>query len=441
MEANLHPNLTQPDLVVLENLFRDVKAGIRGKPGSATEKPAPEIIEKHADDQPLDQDHDKEAVDLLKGLNNPDSPAFQPTVFAAWDDKDIPEFLNYYIIRPYARAAKRVVRHPTDVVFLTHILLYLTVNLGSAIFLFHRFTYLHGVVHAVYTLWCAGSFTLMLHNHIHNNGVLAKGWKWLDFSFPYILEPLMGHTWDSYYYHHVKHHHVEGNGPDDLSSTIRYQRDDLLNFLHYVGRFLLLVWADLPLYFLRKNKPNLAIRTFISEIGSYIFLYSIWRFNAKAATFVFLIPFVQLRLGLMIGNWGQHALVDEVEPDSDFRSSITLVDVPSNRFCFNDGYHTAHHLNPRRHWRDQPVHFLQSKEAYRTGRALVFHNIDYLMMTVKLLQKDYMYLASCLVPIGDQIGMSQVEIAEMLRTKTRKFTEDDIRKKFKVQSALHDVKP
>ena len=30
----------------------------------------------------------------------------------------------------------------------------------------------------------------------------------------------------------------------------------------------------------------------------------------------------------MIGNWGQHALVDEVEPDSDFRSSITLVDVP-----------------------------------------------------------------------------------------------------------------
>ncbi len=53
--------------------------------------------------------------------------------------------------------------------------------------------------------------------------------------------------------------------------------------------------------------------------------------NPRAATFAFLIPFVQMRIGLMIGNWGQHALVDELEPDSDFRSSITLVDVPVGR--------------------------------------------------------------------------------------------------------------
>ena len=52
------------------------------------------------------------------------------------------------------------------------------------------------------------------------------------------------------------------------------------------------------------------------------------------------------------------------------------------------------------------------------------------MMTVKLLQKDYVFLASCLVPIGDQIGMSQQELADMLRTKTRRFTEEDIRRKF-----------
>ena len=77
------------------------------------------------------------------------------------------------------------------------------------------------------------------------------------------------------------------------------------------------------------------------------------------------------------------------------------------------------------------MHFLKSKEAYRSGRALVFHDIDWFMMTVKLLQKDYMYLAARLVPIGDQIGMSQVELADMLRTKTKMFTEDDIKKKFR----------
>ena len=61
----------------------------------------------------------------------------------------------------------------------------------------------------------------------------------------------------------------------------------------------------------------------------------------------------------------------------------------------------------------------------------MFHDIDWFMMTVKLLQKDYMYLAARLVPIGDQIGMSQIELASMLRTKTRRFTEEDIKKKFK----------
>lgn len=53
------------------------------------------------------------------------------------------------------------------------------------------------------------------------------------------------------------------------------------------------------------------------------------------------------------------------------------------------------------------------------------------MMTVRLIRKDYMSLASCLVPMGDQVGMSQVEIAAMLRTKTRKFSEEEIAIKFR----------
>ena len=116
------------------------------------------------------------------------------------------------------------------------------------------------------------------------------------------------------------------------------------------------------------------------------------------------------------------------------RSSITLIDVPSNRHCFNDGYHTSHHLNPRRHWRDHPLTFINAKTTYATQQALVFQNIDYIMMTVTLLRKDYMHLASCLVPIGDQIGMTQVEIADMLKRKTKKFEEADIWRKWgKVQ--------
>lgn len=138
----------------------------------------------------------------------------------------------------------------------------------------------------------------------------------------------MGHTWNTYYYHHVKHHHVEGNGPNDLSSTIRYQRDNIVHFLHYVARFFFLIWFDLPRYFLRKGQINNAIKAGSWEILNYAAIYSFYRINLKATIFVFLCPLFLMRIGLMVGNWGQHAFVDADDPNSDFRSSITLIDVP-----------------------------------------------------------------------------------------------------------------
>jgi hypothetical protein len=217
---------------------------------------------------------------------------------------------------------------------LTHLILYFTTTIPSAIYLFNSFSWIHGIIHLIMTGYFVGTYTLMMHQHIHMNGILNKKYAWFDLAFPYITDPLMGHTWNSYFYHHVKHHHVEGNGPDDLSSTLRYQRDDLLNFLHYVGRFYFLIWFDLPRYFLRKNKPIMALKASMSEVANYTSIYLLATYvNPKATFFVFIAPLLALRVGLMVGNWGQHAFVDEVEPDSDFRSSITLIDVAvSNSF-------------------------------------------------------------------------------------------------------------
>jgi hypothetical protein len=46
------------------------------------------------------------------------------------------------------------------------------------------------------------------------------------------------------------------------------------------------------------------------------------------------------------------------------------------------------------------------------------------------LRKEYNYIAECLVPMGDQIGKTNEELAAMLRRKTRKFSEQSIREKF-----------
>lgn len=185
--------LTHADQIVLSNLVQDVQA-------------------HEKQDQKTEKAHDDETIQRLRALNDPAGPGFEPCIFATYDAHDIPDKINRYLVRPYYAVGSKIVRHPTDVVFLTNILWNLCITLPSAVYLYYNFTYTHAILHTIQAGWCMGPFTLMMHNHIHNNGVLAKHAYWLDFSFPYLLEPLMGHTWDSYYYHHVKHHHVEGNG-------------------------------------------------------------------------------------------------------------------------------------------------------------------------------------------------------------------------------------
>ena len=320
MEANnegyIDPFLTEPDLTVLHNLLHDVKL-------------AP-IVEGQQQNSPQgllrdpSQYDDKSTVDKLVTFKD------DPVVFCSWDYKDLPlsKGLLGVFIRSYIAWAQTVVRYPVDVVFVTHLLLYFTTSVPSALFLYYRFSWTHGVLHLLMQGYYLGSFTLMLHNCIHQNGLMSSRYALFDRIWPYVLEPLMGHTWDSYYYHHVKHHHVESNGPDDLSSTIRYQRDELSHFLMYVGRFLALIWLELPLYFFRKRKTILGIKSALSEYCSYAFIYAMARYNFRASLFVLILPFCFMRIGLMVGNFGQHALVDDVDPKSDFRSSITLIDVP-----------------------------------------------------------------------------------------------------------------
>lgn len=333
--------LTRADRVVLRRLAKDMEAPA----GLRIPDAADEALERDSGiGSEVSSNHENEAIDgscgkeptavedvaRLKAMRDPASAAFEPTVLLSVDDcaSRVSPTLNRYFLQPYIRWAGKVARHETDVAMITHLFLYSATSVPSAIILYRHFTYIHGVLHAALQFYLLGTYTLMMHQHIHQRGVLAKRFALVDKLFPYVLDPMMGHTWNTYYYHHVKHHHVEGNGPDDLSSTIRYQRDSVPDFLHYVGRFFFFVWLDLPLYFLRKNRPVLAVKAGAWEFSSYLFYYAMARgFGGRATFFVYLVPFLLLRMGLMVGNWGQHAFVDDEEPDSDFRSSITVIDV------------------------------------------------------------------------------------------------------------------
>jgi hypothetical protein len=327
------PDLTPQDALLLRNLQNDI--ALEAKP---LHPAVPEAAGPHARTSPQglhDDPAGRDARDLaaLKAMNDPGSSAFEPTVFSSVDlgTLKVHPMVDRLLLAPYIRWAQSIVRHPTDVVMLTHLLLYWTTSVPSALYLFYSFSWVHGVVHTAMQFSYMGAYTLLMHQHIHMRGVLAKTFPLsiVDRLFPYVTDPLMGHTWNSYYHHHVKHHHVEGNGPDDLSSTIRYQRDNVLHFLHYIARFMLLVGCELSLYFVRKRRFLMAASVAFWEfscIGAFAFLAI--RVDWRPTLFVFILPHLLMRIGLMVGNWGQHAFVDADEPDSDYRSSVTLIDVP-----------------------------------------------------------------------------------------------------------------
>lgn len=64
----------------------------------------------------------------------------------------------------------------------------------------------------------------------------------------------------------------------------------------------------------------------------------------------------------------------------------------------------------------------------------MFHNIDFLMITFRLLAKDYEHLAKCMVPLGAQADLTMEGRVELLKRLTRKFSEEEIQKKFKKQA-------
>lgn len=322
-----NPGLTRDDRLVLERLVDSLE-----KEAATSEKRMVGLAETDEADpkSAADSEGDDKIIGLMQDSNNPASATFEPTVFTSWDLAGMDKKSPFYtlMLGPYIQLARTVVRKEADVVMLTHLLLYFGTSVPSAITLYARdFSWTHAIAHLLMQALYVGTYTLMMHQHIHARGILAKRWTIVDTIFPYITDPLMGHTWNTYFYHHTKHHHVEGNGPDDLSSTLRFQRDSLAHFLIYVGRFFFFIWMDLPLYFVRKRKYEMAAKVAFWEWANYALYVTLFRISPRATIFVFLVPLFFMRLGLMAGNWGQHAFVDHEEPDSDYRSSITLVDV------------------------------------------------------------------------------------------------------------------
>ena len=268
-------------------------------------------------------------------------------------------------------------------------------------------------------LYFKGRFGLMLHCISHRK-LFKKGYTWLYHWTIWVVCPFFGHTPESYFVHHV-----ENNMEDDASSTLRYQRDSLWNFIKYWLRFFMLGFRDTFMYLFSRKRKKMYMRLTYGEMSFYAFCIAMCFVNFKATLFIFIIPFAFARLVMMVGNWAQHAFIDISDPE---HNTINCINTKYNHTCWNDGYHSVHHLRPALHYTEIPVEFQKSLDHFAKDKTLVFDGIHYLHIFLWLMNRRYDKLAAHLVNINGTFASEEEAIA-LMKERTRKLeSEDRVRK-------------
>lgn len=274
-----------------------------------------------------------------------------------------------------------------------------------------------GIAHILLFLLYLGPYTLMLHNVSHRP-LFHYHLRFLNFWPHAVLAFFFGMTPYTYFCHHLGMHHPENNLPDDLSSTMKYQRDSFLGFLHYYLMFAVLGIFTLTWYFLKHRRWRFLRMTLLGELSWYAVVVTCYWFFPQETLVILVIPWLLTRFLLMAGNWTQHAFVDTTDGGNPYVNSLTFIDSPYNKRCFNDGYHIGHHVNMNRHFLDMPQDFIDNLPTYRENKAVIFRKLDYFMIWFLLMAKQYRLLSRFFVNITGK-EMTRDETIAFLKSRLK----------------------
>ncbi|HEX5111443.1 MAG TPA: fatty acid desaturase [Saprospiraceae bacterium] len=262
-----------------------------------------------------------------------------------------------------------------------------------------------------------GRFGLMFHCMCHRP-LFKKDYSWLHTYVTWVIAPIFGNTPETYFAHHIVMHHVENNMEEDASSTLHYQRDNPVHFLKYFLRFITMGFVDTFMYLFHRKRKKVYMRMTEGEVVYILFCIAMCFVNFRAAMMVLIVPVIYARFIMMLGNWTQHSFIDKSDPDGHFSSVYNCINNVYNRNCWNDGYHSIHHLNPALHYTDIPKTFLKNKENFVKHKTFIFDGIHYLHIFIYLMGKRYDKLADNLVNI-DNTFSSKEEAMALLKARVQ----------------------
>ena len=198
-------------------------------------------------------------------------------------------------------------------------------------------------------LLSSDSLGVVLHMLSHRR-VFRKPWDALNRVPIWIMSIWFGEPPYLFAVEHVVNHHAYNNSPQDLSCTLVYQRDSLVDFCRYLLNFLLGSAGIFGLARLVGGKRGGRVwrRRFFGGQAVFWSIVAIRLWQAWLPTvMLFLLPFFLFNLMNRINNWTEHAFIDPDCPLNPWGNSYTILDSPYNHGAtFNEGYHATHHLKP-----------------------------------------------------------------------------------------------
>lgn len=191
--------------------------------------------------------------------------------------------------------------------------------------------------------------SIVNHNHMHCPTLSSAG---LNRSFNLLLTVARGHTASGVVVPHNLNHHVEANTQRDWIRPELAGRG--LGWVRLV-RYVASASANMLVQRLRSDAPRLPRDDLPAVVAEKLTIVAIVVAAAAHDWRVFLLfnvlPWL-VGLAFLVGvNLLQHDGCDARTPLGESRNFTSPV---GNWLLFNNGFHTAHHLEPWRHWSELP---------------------------------------------------------------------------------------
>ena len=320
----------------------------------------------------------------------------------------------------FDRWLARWLLHPEDAFIVRH-LAWLMVVCAFAAYANFRFSWWYAPVIYVAIVMNGETIGRFFHMLSHRR-VFRAPLGWLNNAPTWLASIWIGEPPFLFGAEHVANHHAQDNGPEDLGSTLGYQRDSWAGLGRYLANFFVGGGGPLGLaaMFRRGRGGRVWRRRFF--LGQALFwslvLARLW-FDWVATLVLLVGPYLFVQAVNRANNWTEHAFINPERPNDPLGNAYTIVGSKFNTGVgYNEGYHATHHVYPGLPNHLWPTAFRGHVEDYCAADHLVFQRTSTNDIFFMLMFKDFKGLAKHYVQLPGR-PRSESEIIALLRERVR----------------------